>query len=46
MKYYNIGKVYARRIHDGEISLANVPKLYRAATIQAYYDLYGEELEG
>lgn len=45
MKYYNIGKVYARRIHAGEITLADVPKLYKAATKQAYYDLFGEELE-
>lgn len=44
MKYYSIGKVYARRIHEGEITLDNVPKIYRAATIQAYYDLFGEEL--
>lgn len=36
-----MGKIYARRIHDGAITLDNVPQKYRQATIDAYWDLYG-----
>lgn len=41
----SIGKVYARLIYKGQKTLADVPKAYREATKEAFYELYGYELE-
>lgn len=36
-----IGKIYARKIHAGSITLADVPAKYKEVTVQAYIALYG-----
>lgn len=41
-----MGYIYARRIHDGAITLDDVKPKYKQATIDAYWDLYGIHLEG
>ena len=40
-----MGYIYARIIHRGAKTLADVPDRYKEATKAAYYDLYGVELE-
>ena len=39
------GKIFARKIHAGMMTLADVPEKYKAVTIQAYKLLYGIEPE-
>lgn len=39
-----MGYIYARIIHRGAKTLADVPEKYVDATKTAYLDLYGEEL--
>ena len=40
-----MGKIYAREIHAKHITLDDVPKKYRQATIKGYHDIYGIWLE-
>ena len=40
-----MGYIYARAIDDGRRTLDQVPKRYRKATIDAYFDLFGIWLE-
>lgn len=40
-----MGYIYARLIHKGLKTLADVPERYRDATIAAYVELYGEQPE-
>ena len=37
--------IYAKRIHAGKMTLADVPERWRETTIEKYRDLYGTELE-
>lgn len=37
-----MAKVYARRIHDGRGTIAEVPERWQDATKEAYLQLYGE----
>lgn len=39
------GKIFARRIHDGAITIEDVPGKYQTATRIAYKQLYGVDLE-
>lgn len=39
-----MAKVYARLIYKGLKTIDEVPVKYQAATREAYYELYGEEL--
>ena len=36
-----IGKVYARRIHDGSMALSDVPEKRKQDTKDSYMELYG-----
>lgn len=38
-------RIWARLIHKGDKTIADVPKGGQAAVREAYYDIYGEELE-
>ena len=40
-----MGYIYARAIYKGTKTLADVPAKWRQATIDAYYDLYGIQLD-
>lgn len=40
-----MGRIYARNIHDGKMTLDQVPARWRQATIDAYWDIYGIHLE-
>ena len=40
-----MGYIYARLIHKGKKTLADVPEKYVEATKKAYKDLYGVEPE-
>lgn len=40
-----MGYIYARLIHKGMKTLADVPAKYHDATIAAYVELYGEQPE-
>ena len=37
--------IYAKRIHAGKMTLADVPQRWREATIEKYRELYGTEPE-
>lgn len=39
-----MGKVYARLIYKGKMTIDDVPAKYQDATREAYYELYGKEL--
>lgn len=39
-----MGKIYARKIKDGAITLADVPSRWVEDTRKAYFELYGEEI--
>lgn len=39
-----IARIWARRIHDGAYTLADVPKKYVTLVKSAYVELFGEEL--
>lgn len=39
-----IARIWARRIHDGAYTLADVPKMYVKLVKSAYVELFGEEL--
>lgn len=40
-----MGRIYARWIYAGKITIEDVKEKYVEATIQGYYDLYGLELD-
>lgn len=39
-----MGYIYARIIHRGSKTFADVPERYKEATKAAYFDLFGKEL--
>jgi len=39
-----IARIWARRIHDGAYTLADVPPKYKTLVKSAYVELFGEEL--
>lgn len=39
-----MGYIYARIIHRGSKTFADVPDRYKEATKEAYFSLFGEEL--
>lgn len=39
-----MGKIYARLIYKGKMTIADVPVKYQDATRAAYLELYGKEL--
>ena len=39
-----IARIWARRIHDGAYTMADVPKMYVKQVKSAYVELFGEEL--
>lgn len=40
-----MAKIYARQIYKGNITIDDVPKKYQQATREAYFEIYGIELE-
>ena len=38
--------IYAKRIHAGKMTLADVPERWREETVEKYRELYGEEPGG
>lgn len=45
MAVTGIGKRYARAIHDGRMTLADVPAKYQADTKDSYIELFGTPIE-
>ncbi len=41
-----MGYIFARLIYRGARTLKSVPDFWRKATIDAYWDLYSEKLDG
>lgn len=37
-----MAKIYARKIHDGGMTIVDVPIRWREATREAYIEIYGE----
>lgn len=40
-----MARVYARQIHEGKRTIDKVPEIWRDATRDAYYDIYGIHLD-
>lgn len=40
-----MARVYARQIHEGKRTLAEVPERWREGAKEAYFDIYGIHLE-
>lgn len=40
-----MAKIYARQIHDGKLTLADVPARWVEATKVAYKELYGKDID-
>jgi len=39
-----IARIWARRIHDGAYTLADVPEKFKTLVKSAYVEIFGEEL--
>jgi hypothetical protein len=39
-----MARIYARQIHAGKMTIEDVPTRWQEATVQAYKDLYNEDL--